>query len=383
VDRISIGTFSPFNYFQSFSRLSKLTLSVALLAIGLFTLGHLSASSPTQKIDCLCVLYDAGETAALTPVLQKWEREGRDFRVLVMGTAMTLVKPEMFPGRRLVLSDLGVEEQVDAGTARTTELSLASLKRITQLQPRSVLTGTASFIQAQLLETYSEARTCAFIDNFYYAPGSIVYGTMEKVQAAAKEVLCPSQQIISELQSHTSPSTHYHVVGKPTLEIWKREIAQVDRNQAIAKSGLPDQGGPIVLFIGGYGNEYDVVNPLYDQYAAQLRACGYRVILQPHPKVAPAPLKMVEALALADYVVGFNSSVILDSALIGKNALYLVPSNLSYSHFAISQGLISKVSDFGQLISYIESRKEPTEVRIELSLPDNSIDLISNLVLGE
>lgn len=331
----------------------------------------------------LCVLYDAGETTALLPVLKKWESENRDFRVLVMATAEKQVKSDMFIGKRLTLNSLGIKETVDDKTARTTSLGLEALKSLNSLKPRVVLVGTASRIQEQVLEKFSsESTTIAFVDNFNYDPSHESFATVAKVQKAAQHVLCPSQNVI-DLFTKDNPiefTQRYKIVGKPSLELWEKEISEVDRKQILQELGL-HEGKPIVTFIGGYGEEYNkVVNSLFAECREKLQENGYQVILQPHPKVAQPKVKTTEALAVSDYVVGYNSSVILDAAIIGKNALYIIPKEVPYHHFAIDKGLISEVSNVDELLAYIRQGKRPSNVRQALNIPANSTEIVSQFV---
>lgn len=358
----------------------KIAIAIGLTISGLLFTSF--ANSSTLKVNRLCVLYDAGETTALIPVLKKWEKEGVDFHILVMATAETLIKPDMFTSKRLVLKDIGVMDTINQQTERTTGLGQDALKQLNKIKPKMVLVGTASRVQQQFLEKFSNAETVAFVDNFDYDPENASYATVMKVQAAAKHVLCPSQNMIEILKKENRSSERsFHVVGKPTLEIWEKEIASVDRAKVLDTLQLKENGGAIITLIGGYGSGYDTINPLFSQYTEQLKKEGFQVILQPHPKVSPQKVKTTEALAVSDYVIGYNSSVILDAALIGKNALFLLPENLSFKHFAITKGLISQVSDFESLTRYIREGKTPAEnIRKTLNVPQNSTEIICTLL---
>lgn len=379
---------SSFDQTNNFSKNFKTWGAVAtasLLAASSFHSTQCYAASPKIQTERLCVLYDAGESNALIPLLLKWEKEGKDFRVLVTATAETIVKPESFLGKRLTLKDLGIEENIDNQTPRTQLLSEVSIKRLEDIQPELVLVGTASKIQEQFLKQFSNAATVAFVDNFYYDTNNETFQTVKKVQANARDVFCPSQEVINilnENEEHRS-LTHkptYHVVGKPSLEVWEKEISQVNSNEVMTKLGLSKSKGPIVTFIGGYGYGYDLVNPIIDEFAEKLKQAGYQIIIQPHPKIAHQIVKTTEALAVSDYVVGYNSSVVLDASICGKKTVFFIPKERPYQHFAITKGYLAKVENYEELLAYLKQKNETQDVRQILNVPVNSTQLISEKI---
>lgn len=333
-------------------------------------------------VDHLVVLYDAGETTSLTPVLTRWEKEGKDFRVLVMGTAETLVKPEMFGEKRVTLKDLGIDEIVNTETKRTKGLSATALDKIKKsIQPRKLIVGTASKIQEQIILGYPEAITVAFLDNFNYDPNSEFYQTVYKVQAVAKHVFCPSQNVMDMFEKNTlvSKKPVYHIVGKPSFEVWKKEVKEANKETVKKILELTKKNAPIVTFIGGYGPGYEIVNPLFQSCEEKLEEDGFQPIIIRHPKIAPQKVKITEALAISDYVVGYNSSVVFEAALIGKNAVFLIPPGAPYQHFAIDQRMMTQVTSYEELKDYIQKRKKPN-MWYALNIPKNSLDLISTLI---
>lgn len=323
----------------------------------------------------VCAFYDAGETNALVPVLKCWEKEGKEFYVLVAGTAETIITEDMFPGKRITLVDLGCEAKIDKETPRTFEISEFDLKKCEVLHPEKLLVGVASRMQAQFLELFSFAETFAYVDNFDYDRAQETYQTVYKTQALAKHVLCPSQHTVGIFQ----PSEHtYHVVGKPTLEVWQKQIAEVDPIAVLKKLGFDDQR-PVVTFIGGYGPGYELMNPLFEETAKLLEENGFQVIIQPHPKTGiPKKVETHEALAVSRYVVGYNSSMILDAAAIDINALFFIPDDVRtpFTHFTIPKELIYRVKDAHGLLDYIRQGKTPKNVREEIAIPFNSVERI-------
>lgn len=334
-------------------------------------------AGPSIQTERFCVLFDAGETTSLLPVIKKWEREGKDFQLLVLGTAEKLLHKELFEGRKWTLETLGASQKIDSSTSRTETLSLETLNILSKLEPKVILVGTASKAQEQLLKLYEKTIKVAFVDNFHYDRSSEAFLTAQQVAAAADLVFCPSQHTVDLFyQSMRS----YQIVGKPSLEHWKQEMLKINRLEILSRLGLNPEGAPLVVFVGGYGYGYDLINPLFEEFAQRLKAHSYQPIILSHPKVAPQKITIVEALAIADFIVGYNSSVIFDAALMGKKSCFVVPQEAPYSHFAISRGLISKISTFEELVKWLASEKDPFPLCDILNIPKNSVQLIEEKI---
>lgn len=329
------------------------------------------------------VLFDAGETNSMRPVFEQLEAEGKIFKFLVTGTAATLINDREFLGKRLELKDFDISEIIDQTTPRETKLSRAARDKLKEkINPAILIVGTASKLQQQMLRTFTQAEGVAFVDNAYYETKNISFKTVNKVQQAASKILCPTLRTINqlieqdELPKCRTPRT-YQVVGKPTVDAWAKKIEQVDQVSVLTKLGFSPDKGPIVTMIGGYGEGYDRINPFFDLCAAKLRQQGYQVVMQPHPKIAKPLVETVEALAISDYVVGFNSSVLFDSLLIGKKAIYMSPEGLSYNHFAVQCGYAPQVTDEEQLLQILQNPWPGKQnVKEELLIPQDSVKAI-------
>ncbi|MBA3957176.1 MAG: hypothetical protein H0X51_02110 [Parachlamydiaceae bacterium] len=332
-----------------------------------------------EKNNLLCVLYDAGDTGIMVPVLERLDKEGIDFHVLVMATAETIVKPGMFGKKRITLKDLGIGTVVDTTTARTMGLASSEMKKVNKLNPSVVLVGTASKIQQQVLKEYSDRVTVAFVDNFSYDPCQEAFATVEDVVSVAKNVLYPSDQTRMLFEKVAKGASY--IVGKPSLEKWQQDIEAVDQQEVLQHLGFNEEQ-PIVTLIGGYGPGYEVIDPLFDSFVDFFRKEGFQVIRQHHPKVAPNKVKVTEALAVSQYAVGYNSSVVLDAAILGKKSLFFIPDDprTSFRHLAIAKGFIPKVTTYDELVKYIRSEGVCLDVRKALNLPEHSTERVVNLL---
>lgn len=337
-------------------------------------------SHRTLDEERLFVLYDAGETNALRPVLEQLEAERKSFKFLVMGTAELLIPKNEFIGKRLELSDFEITEQIDQTTPRETKLSQDSLQKLlSRINPHALIVGTASKIQQQILKIFKHARRIAFVDNFYYDQNNPTFETVNIVQQSAALVLCPSLQTLNQLRAvanlpQSQHSRTYQIVGKPTIEVWAQRIEHLNQETVFRKLGFNRLNGPIVTIVcGGHGQ----MQNLLDSCAAFLRQKGYQAILQVHPKISKSNVEIIEALAVSDFVAGFNSSVIFDSLLIGKKAIYIIPEGNSFDHFAIQSGYAKKAANEEGLLTILQNQwTQPTGIKNALQMPDNSVKAI-------
>lgn len=326
-----------------------------------------------QPSSFLFVAFDAGETSNFIPVMTALKEENRPFKILVMGTAETLVPESEF---RVTLADLGSDEVVDRSTKRTYELSQKSLTLIQNaFNPEKVIVGTASSIQAQVITLFPHAKSYAFVDNLNYDPQHENFLTVCKVYRAASTILFPAKFTEKLFPEREKPSV---IVGKPSLEVWEKEIDEVDLN----KLNLQLNGKPVILFVGGYGEGYEVINPFFEECREKLQTAGYNVIIQPHPKVKPSKIKITEALALCKktggVVIGYNSSVPLDAALIGIHALYMNPDGVKpFQHFP----LIGSVKTCEDLLERVKHLPKPKRLMAELAMPENSVETFLQSIL--
>lgn len=360
----------------------KTIATIVLLIVA----AHLAATCPPNspiKTDYLFVLFDAGETNMQKPVFEKWTKENKDFLILAMGTAATLVKTGEFENRVITLSDLEVSDQIDNTTERTQALSKHALSQLSRIKPKTVLVGVASEAQYQCLQLFSDSITIAVIDNFDYDPTSTIFETVNKVQEAAQHVFCPSQNIADLFSKGDSVQTRsYHVVGKPSLDSFSEDISNAKENlstiysKAFGSQFIPDK--PIITIFNGYGEAYDKV--LYTAFQAltkELQLAGFYVYMQNHPKICPQQIKTTEALAMSDFVIVYNSSVGLEAAIAGKKTVFFIPEEAPFSHLATT--LLPTARNSKELLNHLKNKNNPPNIRKLLNIPPNSTLLFSLL----
>ncbi|MGE3715080.1 MAG: hypothetical protein AB7G16_00900 [Simkaniaceae bacterium] len=229
--------------------------------------------------DYLFVLYDAGETVALEPVIEALQKRGEEVEVLRYG----------MKGR---YEELSLEELSDADV---------------------VVTGTASKIQLQHIQ-HAQGKTVAYYDNALPIETLSYALLIREFEEAADLFLVPSQ-----VASASSHAKHVEVVGNPDL----------DRYQ-----GSEMQKG-VLTYFGGYDPDYEAAFRAFLNYVAPLE---YQVVVRPHPKtdgslekkliegmpnisLGDPHLSAVEAVAQSEMIVCHRSSMAVKAAAAGKKVL--------------------------------------------------------------
>ncbi|HSX04006.1 MAG TPA: hypothetical protein VLG76_04695 [Rhabdochlamydiaceae bacterium] len=339
----------------------------------------------------LFVLYDAGETNALLPVIQKCENDKISYQVLAFGTACKLV-PTFY--------DAGIE--LDSNWDRAAPLGQEEIEKIhSMFHPQIVISGVASRIQGQLLEAFRKsAKTYAFWDNFSASGANPYFDVAKEVQKEAEYVLFPSAVVAGAPEFENRPSNEKFIVGHPLFDEWREKIVSIDKEALLNKLHCnPDR--ILVSYIGSYGPEYEKAYPLFLDYVETLeKAYDFlfrsdhekaNIFVQAHPKTdgsfekehSPAhflinQLSTLEAIAVADMVVCYNSTAGFQALLLGKDLFYFIPTGDPLTNSAIEMGLAKRISstdDFDQTVN--KSRIDAAEL---LGIPENSVEKIFELI---
>jgi hypothetical protein len=345
-----------------------------------------------QVCDTVFILQDAGETNALLPVIEKCAQNNENFLILTGGQATETIGQKIaLKDKTLSFAQLGIPEQIDKTWKRDDKLSDASLKKIeAEIEAKQVVTGVAFEFHGQLIEAFKarESETFAYWDNINFE------GTDPYFQAAQKVAKTPDHLLVpSMIFKNVYPLAE--VVGQPSYELWKQQISGIRPSAVTAK--LPfSVKSPVVVFIGGYGRDYDEALRQFLSFARDLK--GYTILITYHPKMEGKvekeelkkhPLSHVhliesswhvstmEAIAIADHVICHQSTVGINAAVSGKDVIYLIPSNQTYTNPLIERGGAKAVSTLPQLMASLTakrtSNKDPFNT---LKVPQGSVDLI-------
>jgi hypothetical protein len=208
-----------------------------------------------------------------------------------------------------------------------------------------VVTGVAFELQGQLLEAFKarKSKTFAYWDNINFEGTDPYFQAAQKVAKTPDHLLVPSK-------SFKNIYPEAKVVGQPSYELWKQQLSGIQTSAVSAK--LPfSLKSPVIVFIGGYGHDYDEALRQFLSFARDLK--GYTILMTYHPKMEgkvekeelkkhPLPhvhliepswhISTIEAIAIADHVICHQSTVGINAAVSGKDVIYLIPSNQTYTN---------------------------------------------------
>ena len=229
--------------------------------------------------DYLFVLYDVGETVALTPVIHELTARGEEIRVLTYG-------------ERERYEELSPDALCDAEV---------------------LVTGTASKIQLQYVQ-HCTGKAIAYYDNPLSIETISYASLIREFENAAALFLVPSR-----VAAESSHAKHIEVVGNPDLDQYY--------------GSMPIQG--LITYFGGYDPDYEAAFKAFLNYVAPL---DYEVIVRPHPKtdgslergliegishvtLGGSDLSAAEAVAQSEIVACHRSSMAVKAACVGKEVI--------------------------------------------------------------
>lgn len=284
-----------------------------------------------ERTDILFHLHDAGETNALVPVIQKLDV---DYLVVTSGISANLL--ESLPKEKL-----------------------RPFTQYSQIEPKLVITGIASELQGEVLDFFNSrgVATWAYWDNFNPNGESAYFKIAHSVAPRAEILLLPCETLRSAF-----PNRPVRVVGHPTLDV-----------------DLPSK---VILWIGGYGADYDEAYALFQSGMKQVE--NALVIVQHHPKTGVKnAFKLAEALKLVDIVVCHQSTVSFQALAAGKRVLHVIPEGQEFNSLPLQKGLAKKVScveDFAEALQ--EAMQTDVDGFFELmGIPENSTETCQKAIL--
>ena len=298
--------------------------------------------------DVLVYVQDAGETNGLIPFIERLQKEGRSYQVMGGGVS------------KKILGERGIPfTPIDAPLNRKERVDDAGLAAIAELfSPSIFVSGVAFELEGQLYAEFGKrgVRTFAFWDNFNSGGSDPYFETARKVVSRASVAFVPSDSVRAAVGKDA------RVVGQPTLEEWIEKARQVDVAQLRRQLGWNRR---TILWIGGYGAEYEEAFSLFLDSVKGVD--GWDVAIQPHPKFGGeierkileargekrsllTGVGTIDAVAAADRVVCYRSTVGFQALFIHKPVIYANPRNESYDPplaavFATPDEFLEKVND--------------------------------------
>lgn len=268
----------------------------------------------------LFVLFDAGETLALTPVIERLKEKGEEVLVLKYDPK-TMDRFERLP-----------EEEVAS------------------YAPDVLVVGDASQAQLQFVQALKgKAEIFCYYDNpleIDRIPYAELIRTFEK---KVDHFLVPSR-----CAAQSSSAKNPTVVGNPDLDFFEAEV-----------ENYPITPGRVV-YIGGYDIDYEEA---FKHFVKKFQAYEGEVVVRPHPKTDGSlekrltegtliqvgeSLSTVESLGRAELVVIHRSSLGTKASLCGKKVLSIESNGeaveLSYSResLGVPHGAVALIEDLLQ-----------------------------------
>ena len=345
------------------------------------------------------VLFDAGETNALLPVMEELQKSHVEFKVWAFGTAWTIMKnhANCFD----IHAVLGISEKINQKAwERQRPLKDAIIDTIVSLfTPGIVITGTVSEIQKQLVIKYKAqgADVIAYYDSF--APINPTDYTLPFLSLASK-ILVPSQ-IVADSIHLIDPAINIDIVGQPILEQWIEQNRTIDLQKIREKLHI-DNKKPFLVYISGYGQDYEEAFTMFSnavQYVdhfqigislhPKMNGTLERKILEqhdcPHVFFIPKEVDTNSAVAVSDLVVNWRSTVGVLAAFLGKPVVYLDVKGTPYHSLAIEKGWAEQIVDAGDFLKMlIEFETEIISHQkrfVEGGVPQQSTELILRRII--
>lgn len=350
----------------------------------------------------LFVLYDTGETEFLAPVIKRLEEQGKDYRILVMGTAAEVIKNKDLPESKiLTLDSLNIEKKVDKTWPRENGLNEFELETIhSQLKIFNLISGFASIIQNQLIKEFkSEARTFVVWDNFAATFSKDALAVAKKVQHSAHKVLYPSGYVANSMDNRPD---NFAIVGHPSLETFALEFAKISPKSVREKLCIPpDQ--KVMAYLGGWNQDEDYRQgfEIFAQCLTEKTFEDTLFVIQPHPKCADGAFEKemmhkygvknflvpsektvnsLEVVAISEGpVICHKSSIGVKVASLGKKIIHIVPEKDEWTNALIEAHVSPKISSAGSFKKFIESSSDRTigqDIYSMMMMPQNATDCV-------
>lgn len=312
--------------------------------------------APFQVLFCL---FDAGETHALLPVITELNTKQISFKILALGTAFNILYNDpLLKDSLLTLTPPKFEDRFQAVDENWIQQQLG------EMHFDILMTGMVSQAQFQLCKILSlnSVDIIAYYDAF--APLA-EEGIQSIFIPVATQILVPSPNVAESLvKRYPEYAQKIHIVGQPSIETW----LSLENNDHGPIEGI-DSTKPTLLFVGGYGHEYEKAFQIFSESVPELLEMNFLMAL--HPKtdgsyeksllgkywdrmIMPArdiPTKYL--VSKSDVILTIHSTVGVQAAFLNKPVIYIHTEDMNYTSIALDKGWASKVISKEELLSKI------------------------------
>lgn len=305
------------------------------------------------------VLYDAGETLALKPVMAELRQSKKEYRAIVMGAARDVMSGEA--NTIDITKDCKTESAVNRETwKREQQLPASDLEKINECFAADLLvTGMVSKVQYQIAAQMKKKKTK--VVTFYDSLSPILSSLTESFLPVATTVFVPSQELAEKMLKLNSDA-EVEVVGQPTLDAWAIGKEKLSEKEIFKRLPFIDKSRTTLLYAGQYGTQYEKAFRLFLKAAKNLTS--YNLLVSLHPKadgsferqaiadakatnvfVLPKSLSTLEAAVISTVIVSQNSTVGVQACFMGKTVIYFDLPGSDYTDVAIEKGWATQVFD--------------------------------------
>lgn len=350
-------------------------------------------------------LYSSSEAFNLAPTFTLLEKRGIPFYVLAFGAAQHALKKMHV--KNLVALDSPLSELGQKGCWNISEkLSDTQKQQIFSLikGSRLIFSGTASQIQVDIIkEAKQKGLDClGYYDSFETLEA---HAFLTKALPDLKALFVPTKSHVKKAHA-LMPKLRVMAVGKSEIDTLTHKIKNINLDELeAAKKRLVkdlnlDAKKSIILYCAGYGSDYEQGFSLFASAMRDMNSHKFNVLVSLHPaphinghfeeqiisrmcpnvKLVPKSFQSDELIAIADYVLTFTSSTLVNALAFNKHSAYLIPSWSSYTDTPIQAKWAPVLYTPKMLWDWIAKAKNSSfELRSEL--PENSAKILSDSIL--
>lgn len=375
------------------------------VGLPILTLHIATLNAESSNPDVTFFLYDAGETKALEPVIEYLKNHNKVVDILAVGTASTLIKDQSSVID--LEKDCGITTKITPELwKRNQQLNTEELKKLKNCTRAPLLvSGYNSAVQNQLLETLQPTKTttAVFYDSFN-PPHCTLSDKSEcyaEKAAALSDILIASTYELRDQFQKLSPARCF-AFGNPTLESWRIEMNKTDKKILTETLKITNEK-PVILYIGGYGDDYEDSFGLFLTAVRDLK--NYQILVTLHPKmngqfeqklletmnlshvrIASKDLPTPTLASLATVVVTQRSTAGVQARFAGLPVIYLDVHPEKYTNFLIDAHLVGQVSSpeaFIDELAIINNQSITNEsLGKKLGIPQNSTEKIGEYLIS-
>lgn len=303
------------------------------------------ASVAGRPIDVLLYGHNPGDSKALKQIIKELKKNNLSYAVVASG-----------PGIKILEKEKNLRTLRHGSSKKHTDAlykgEIRSLKK--DLEPKIVMAGMSSVVQAEVLNAFPEAKRVVIYDHFDMPRTKKVIQPFLKTVNFVDVCFVPATFLVPSFQALFKGSK-IEVVSHPALTEWEQIFQTIDRARLREDLDVKPTE-KVIVFVGGVESTYEDHLNLFMQTVK--RHPKWRVFVVPHltsdgweEKKARGGIgnvseemkrKLIELASIADVMVCHKSSACPLAFLMGMPCLYLAEKE--YKNFFIERGLIPHVA---------------------------------------